>query len=62
MAIPFALLGGAVFVAVVIAIIAGVVWASWNDWRRTKPRRWTHWCGAALTISLGISLLCVFAR
>lgn len=45
---------------VAIAIIACVLWAAWSDWRKRVERSWTHWCGVAAAISLGISLLCMF--
>ena len=45
---------------VVIAVIACILWAAWSDWRKHIERSWTHWCGVAAVISLGISRLCVF--
>jgi len=44
----------------IVAVIACIVWATWRDWRNQIPRDWTHWCGVACAISLGISLLFVF--
>ena len=49
-------------VAVGVAFIASVMCASWVDWRKAIPRTWTHWCGVAFAILLGISLLCIAAR
>jgi hypothetical protein len=46
--------------AVAIAVIACVLWAAWSDWRKHIARSWTHWCGVAAAVSLGISLICVF--
>jgi hypothetical protein len=48
-------------IPVFIAFIASVLCASWVDWRKAIPRAWTHWCGVAFAILLGISLLCIVA-
>lgn len=48
------------FGPVIIAVIACVMWAAWNDWHHSIQRQWTHWCGAIFAISLCTSLLCVF--
>jgi hypothetical protein len=49
-----------IFGAFEFAVIACVLWAAWSDWHRSIQRQWTHWCGALFTVSLYISLLCVF--
>lgn len=57
---PFAI-GPTQFVGrIVVAVIACVLWAACVDWHKHIPRQWTHWCGVACAISLGISLICVF--
>ena len=48
-------------IPVFVAFIASVICASWVDWRKAIPRAWTHWCGVAFAILLGISLLCIVA-
>jgi membrane-associated HD superfamily phosphohydrolase len=57
---PFAMLFDGVFVPGVIAVIACMLWAACVDWRKRIDRNWTHWCGVACALSLGISLICVF--
>jgi hypothetical protein len=59
---PLAVWNAMTFLMLVLAVIACVLWAAWVDWRNGNVRRWTHWCGVVLTVSLGISLLCVFVR
>jgi membrane-associated HD superfamily phosphohydrolase len=49
-------------IPVFVTFIASVLCASWVDWYKAIPHAWTHWCGVAFAILLGISLLCIVAN
>jgi hypothetical protein len=56
---PFAIGPTRLVGPITVAVIACVIWAACVDWYKGIEREWTHWCGVACVVLLGISFICV---
>jgi hypothetical protein len=56
---PFAIGPTRLVSPITVAAIACVIWATCVEWYNGVQRGWTHWCGVACVVLLGISFICV---
>jgi hypothetical protein len=44
------------------AVVASLMWAAWFDRLHHFDRKWTHWLGVFVAISIYLALVAIFDR